>query len=370
MSRLVLSQLFFSLALLAAAAGCTKKSDSPNLSPNLSPNSSPDAAKAGANAKEVSIAIWSNYLSQEVQDKFTAATGIKLRVSNYASNEELLAKVQAGAAGIDVAVPSDYMVDVMIKLGVLQPLDAAKIPNRAGLDPGLLKQSFDPENKYSLPYAWSTAGIAVNRELFKGSLKSWKDLFTSKELAGKFSLLDDVREVTGAALKMNGFSVNSVNQAELDKAKATLKDARPRVKMYRSDTIDPLVNKEIAVAHAFSSDALKAADKTNGAIEYVLPEEGGTRAIDNVVLLKSAVNVEAAHQLINFLLSKESNVAFVTSSFGGPVVLATRELLPPKLRNNPALFPSPAVLSKLERIHDVGDATKLYDRLWTEVKAE
>jgi spermidine/putrescine-binding protein len=176
--------------------------------------------------------------------------------------------------------------------------------------------------------------------------------------------------VTAAALKMLGYSVNTTSQAELNKAKALLTELRPRVKMFRSDTVDPLINKEIAVAQAYSSEALQAAKKSGGKIEYILPEEGGTRAIDNLVILKGAKHIEEAHVLINYLLSKEANVSFVQVMMGGPVNVATRQLLPKELRDSSSLFPSAATLAKFERIKDVGQATKLYDRLWTELKAQ
>jgi spermidine/putrescine transport system substrate-binding protein len=332
--------------------------------------SSKDSSTTPGAAREVNLAIWAAYLSPETQEEFTKKTGIKIRVSNYVSNEDLLAKVQAGASGIDVAVPSDYMVEVMTKTGLLQQLDMQKIPNRSGLDTQFLKQEFDPENKVSLPYAWLTSGIAVNRELFKGPITGWKDLFENKELAGKISLLDDVREVMGAALKANGYSVNSAEPAELEKAKETLKSVRPRVKMYRTDSIDPLVNKEIAVAQAYSSDALKAREKTNGQIEYILPAEGGTRTIDNLVILKSARHVAEAHELINFLISREANVAFVRKNFGGPVVSATKNALPDELQKSASLFPKIDQMKKFERLKDLGPNTRTYDRIWTEIKAE
>jgi spermidine/putrescine transport system substrate-binding protein len=360
--------LFLALAVFGTAVSCTKRGDSGTSADNQ--KSATGAAGKDAENREVHLAIWANYLSPEMQLKFTESTGIKIRVSNYSSNEELLAKVQAGATGIDVAVPSDYMVEVMTKSGFLRPLDLAKIPNKDGLAETFLKQEYDPENRFSLPYAWTTAGIAVNRDLFKGPIKGWKDLFTQKELNGKIALLDDARETIALALKYNGFSVNTAKPEELNKAKETLKELRGRVKMFRSDSIDPLVNKEIIVAHAYSPDALQAARKSNGKIEYILPEEGGTRAIDNVVILKNAKNVEEAHALINFLLSREANVSFVKSVFGGPVVVATKDLLPKELQDNASLFPAAGTLSKFERIRDIGEATRAYDRLWTEIKSE
>lgn len=363
MSRLAFITSALVVVFSGAFSGCTKKDEAPTAA------SSAPAVKV-ADAGEVNLAIWANYLSPEMQERFTKETGIKLKISNFSSNEELLAKIQAGASGYDVAVPSDYMVGVLSKLNLLQPLDASKVPNKEDLDPNFLKQSYDPENKFSFPYAWTTTGLAVNKELYKGELKGWKDLFSKKDLAGKVSLLDDVREVTGAALKANGYSVNTINPEELKKAEATLIGARKGVKMFRSDTIDALTNKEVAVAHTYSTDALQAASKSGGKIVYMIPEEGGTRAIDNLVVLKSAKNVEAAHKLINFLLSHDANVSFVTTIMGGPVLKSTKDSLPAELKSNAALFPPPAVLSKLEGIHDVGDATKLYDRLWTEVKSE
>jgi spermidine/putrescine transport system substrate-binding protein len=349
--RSVVWGLVFSVGVLALAVGCTKKTEA-------------------SKERVVSVAIWNNYLSPEAQARFTKETGIKIQISNYASNEELLAKVQAGATGIDVAVPSDYMVEIMTKQGLLSALDSAKIPNKAGLDPKLLGQEYDPQNKFSIPYAWSSAGIAVNREIFRGEIKGWKDLFLNKELAGKFSLLDDAREVIAAALKMNGYSVNTTDAAALAKAKATLKEVRSRVKMFRSDMVDALVNKEVAVAHAYSVDALQAASKTGGKIEFILPEEGGTRAIDNLVILKTAKHIEEAHALINFLLSAEVNASFVNVIKGGPVVLKAKELLPAEVKANTALFPPDAVLSKFERIKDVGAESTAFDRLWTEIKSE
>jgi spermidine/putrescine transport system substrate-binding protein len=326
--------------------------------------------KESATSQTVNLAIWGNYIEPKLLEQFSKDTGIKVNVSNYASNEELLAKVQAGSSGIDVAVPSDYMVSIMTKLDLLHEIDSTKIANRSGISPELLGQSFDPQNKYSLPYAWSTTGIAINRELFKGTIKSWKDVFENPELKGKLSLLDDVREVMAAALKMNGNSVNATKEDELQKAKSILSQVKPRVKMFRSDTVEALLKKEVAVAQSYSTDALQAARKSNGQIEYILPEEGGARAIDTVVILKTAQNVEGAHKLINYMLSSDVNVSFVTNVMGGPVLKATKEKLSVDLQNNASLFPTGNTLSKFEGITDVGTATKLYDDIWTLFKTE
>lgn len=322
-----------------------------------------------SNNQKLNLAIWGNYLAPEIQAQFEKETGIQLHLSNYSSNEELLAKIQSGASGLDVAVPSDYMVEIMIKTGLLEPLKMNLIPHKDLISESLLKLSYDSENKYSLPYAWSTAGLVINTELYTKPITNWKQFFNNPDLKGKISMLDDSREVIGAALKMNGFSVNSIKPEELAKAKATLMSAKPRIKMFRSDTIEALINKEVAIAHAFSVDALQAMAK-NPKLVYLIPEEGGTRAIDNLVILKGAKNISAAHLLIDFLLRPESNIAFVTKVRGGPVLKATQEQLPVELRNNKALFPEENQLAKLERIQDLGDQTRLYDQLWTELKSQ
>lgn len=318
--------------------------------------------------KEVNLSIWGDYLSPELVKKFETETGIKINISNYSSNEELLAKVQAGAAGVDVAVPSDYMVKIMTHLNLLKTLDKSKIPNSKLVAPDVLKKNFDPMNTYSLPFAWSTAGVAVNRALFKGEIKSWRDIFTNSELAGKISFLDDAREVTAAALKMHGYSVNTTNPTEIKKAESTLLKMKPKIKMFRSDTIDILLNKQVAVAHAYSTDALQAAAKPGSQIEYILLDEGGTRAIDTLVVLKDAPHPESAHKLINFMLSESVNVQFVKTMWGGPVLSSTRAQLPEKVRNNQSLFPPAEKLARFESIEDLGENTKLYDELWTKVK--
>jgi spermidine/putrescine transport system substrate-binding protein len=341
MSRLIL--VFF---VILIAASCTKN-----------------------NQPEVNIAIWNNYLTEEVKQQFTKETGIKLNVLNFSSNEELLAKVQAGGAGIDVAVPSDYMVGVMIKLALLHEVQKDLIPSAAQIEPRMLQQSYDPKNQYSLPYAWITAGIAVRKDLYNKAILSWKDVIDNPELKGKIALLDDYREVTAAALKIDNESVNSINTEALQSAKLRMASLKNSAKMFTSDSVDILKNKEILVAHAYSSDALQAAAATNGKVDFIIPIEGGTRSLDNLVILKKTQHLPQAHQLVNFLLRKDINVEFVKKIKASPVVMGVRELLPAELRDSPILFPSAQKLSKLESLVDLGEKNKLYEEIWTALKS-
>ncbi|MGZ3804219.1 MAG: ABC transporter substrate-binding protein [Pseudobdellovibrionaceae bacterium] len=338
---LILFPLFF--------LSCTKKQESKTLS-------------------EINLAIWGNYLSPEVQKKFTEETGIKINITNYSSNEELLAKMQMGSSGIDMAVPSDYMVDIMIKLNLLEPLDSTRISNFKNLSPKFLAQPFDPTNKFSLPYAWTTTGVAVNRSIFKGNLKGWKDIFENPELKGKFSLLDDGREVIATALRMHGHSINTTNVKELQESEETLLKVKPNVKTFTSDTIDLLKNKEVALAQSFSSDALQAQAQSNGEIEFILPSDGGTRSIDNMVIVKGSKHKENVLKLMDYMLRTENNLIFVKKVRCGPVLTTTRALLPEDLKNNKALFPSEEQFRKLEQIRDLGKVNELYEAIWTKIK--
>ncbi len=321
-------------------------------------------------ARVVNLAIWSNYVSPELISKFEKKTGIKVQMSNYSSNEELLAKLSAGATGYDVVVPSDYMVFAMNKLGLLQELDRSSLTNFKSLDSKFLKKSYDPQNRFSVPYDWGTTGIAINHKLYKGEIKSWKQLFNTPELKGKVTLLDDVRETIGASLKMMGKSLNTKNPEDLKKAKEVLLKFKERVKGFTSEPMMPLVQGETAVAHAYMSDALHARHQSgNNDIEYVIPEEGATLWIDNLVIPKGSGHVKEAHEFINFLLEARSNVSTVMSVFVSPANKEAFALLPKEFQNNAGLFPKESVLAKTEMMEDLGEGTRLWEKVWTEVKA-
>lgn len=348
------SKSFFGIfCVVAALAGCTSKKET----------------VTERNTRKVNLAIWTNSISEDILKSFEAKTGIQVQVTNFSSNEELLGKLQAGATGYDVIVPTDYMVFVMSKLNLLKELERNKIPNFEKVDAQYMKKDYDKENKFSVPYAWGTTGIAVNKKLYKGDLKSWKQLFENQDLKGKFSLLDDARETLGAALKAQGKSLNSDAQVDIDKAKEMVLQARSRVKAFTSEPISLLVNGEVAVAHAYSCDALKAREQTNGQIEFFVPAEGGTFWLDNLAVFNKSQNTEEAYTLINFLLEPEFAAIRSQKTFSAPVIKNVLALLPAAFRETGGYLPSEKLLSKSEMIEDLGEKSQMWDRAWTEVKA-
>lgn len=357
------SALLLVAAVLSLPLGCTKKSRPENAQGASSPKSE--------TARTVHLAIWSNYISQELLTEFERRTGIHVVVSQYSSNEELLAKLQAGASGYDVAVPSDYMIYVMAKLGLLRPLNLSLLTQSKNLDPRWMGKSFDLKNTYSLPYDWGTTGIAINKTLFPGKIAGWKDLFRKNlDPSFKFSLLDDAREVIGAALKSMGYSLNSKNLDELEKAKALLLEVKSHVKAFTSEPLMPLTSGESAISHVFMSDALQARRTTGGKIQYVLPEEGSTLYIDGLVIPATSVHVSEAHEFINFLLEAKSNLGTVMSVLVAPANLEAFKLLPTDLKNDRSMFPSSDQLRNCEMVEDLGDFLPVIDRIWTEIKAK
>jgi len=319
---------------------------------------------------KVSLAIMPNYVSADTLAEFEKREGIKVQVSNFSSNEEFLSKLQAGISEYDVAVPADYMVLVLAKLGLMEELDLSQIPSAKQLNPQFLKKPYDPDNRYSVPFDQGTTGIAVNRKLYQGKIESWKDLLTGTDFAGKFSLLDDMREVIGAALKSLGYSLNSKNPEELKQAKELLLKTRHRIKAFTSEPIMPLVNQELVIAHAFMTDALQARKQAGGAIEYVFPSEGGVLWMDNLIIPKGARHRKEAHALINFLLEPKVIANIASNFFVAPANMQTLLLLPDDIRKNPAIFPSQEILKRYEMIQDLEDSLIVWDRVWTEIKVQ
>jgi spermidine/putrescine transport system substrate-binding protein len=319
--------------------------------------------------RTVHLAIWSKYLPPELIEEFEKKSGIRVRISHYSSNEELMAKLETGSSEYDVILPSDYMVSVMIHLGLLRELDYHQLKNVQSLDPRFLKKSYDPDNRYALPYDWGTTGIAVDHSQYPGSVKSWKELFLKVDLAGRFSLLDDAREVIGAGLKALGHSLNSVDPVHLSQVKTLLLQVKPRVKLFTSEPLTPLLNREVAVAQIFMSDALQARAIQGQEIEYLVPQEGGTLWIDHLAIPRRAQHPIEAHSLIDFLLEPKTNAETVKRVWVGPANRSAIELLPSQFRNHTTLFPSPGFWSSLEMIQDLGASLVVWDRLWTEVKA-
>ena len=310
---------------------------------------------------------WSDYASQDLLREFEQRYGAKVVVDTFSSNEELLAKLQTGASGYDVTVPSDFMVSSMIAQGLLAELNVAAIPNTAFLEGHLQRPAFDPDHRYAIPYLWGTVGIGYDSAVVTTIPDSWAVLWDER-YKGKISMLNDEREVFGAVLRSMGESMNVTDPATIDAAKRKLLAQKPLVKTYTSDHYDQLLaSGDVILAHGWGGPVARAM-RERPSIRYVVPKEGGTIWTDCLVVLQSSNKKELAMQFVNFLI--DARVAALTSE---RLLFATsnreaRRLVSPQILNNPAVYPSDDLIARMEWMTDVGKAMRIYDRAWTELK--
>ncbi|HWP43875.1 MAG TPA: extracellular solute-binding protein [Blastocatellia bacterium] len=325
-------------------------------------------ASREARGGQLNIYIWSNYLPDSVVAEFERRYEAEVNVELYDSNEALLAKLQSGSASYDVIVPSDYMVSVLREQGLLEEIDRERVRGFSNLDPQFVGLDYDPENRYTIPYMWGTTGIAFRKDKVGGAITSWAALWDAR-YRDRISMLDDVRETLGAALKYRGKSLNSTDPEEIAKAAGLLMEQKPLVKAYDSGGFDQLLlSGDVWVAQAYSGQIAKAMNEDE-AIGYVIPEEGCTLFVDNLCIPAGAKNRELAHQFISFVL--EAKVAAEIANLTGysTTNLAARPLIRPELLTNPAAYPARDMLERCELIEDVGEKVTLYDRWWTEIKS-
>src|SRR5688572_30288550 len=322
--------------------------------------------------KVLNVYIWSEYLPRSVIDDFTAKTGVKVNVSLFSKNEELLAKLQSGTADYDVVVPSDYMVNRLIRQKLLQPLDRSKLKAFENLDPKFLDQKFDPGNQYSLPYFWGTTGIGYNKKAVTEPVESWAALFDPK-YERKVLMLDDARECFAAALRSAGKSPNETDPATLEAAAAKLKEQKKRnvVRVYDSDAFhEKLSAGDVLLAQGYGGQFAKVIAEKPDELAYVIPKEGGTFWTDNLCVPATSRRTESVYAFLNYVLQPEVAAKIANEvSYASPNAAAKR-FLDKKLLDDPAVYPPEDVLKRCKFMEDLGEAAKLVDRHFSEVKAQ
>jgi spermidine/putrescine transport system substrate-binding protein len=323
---------------------------------------------APAAAEELNIYAWSGELPEEVVDDFAAETGIEVTLDTFDSNESLIAKLEAGAAGYDIVNPSQYAVQILAKKGLIEELDHGRIPNRGNLSEVFQNISYDAGNKYSIPYVWGTTGLAYNSDCVTEPVTSWKALWDEK-YAGRIYMLDNMLAAYIAGLQVNGFDANTTNPDEIAKATESLIEQKKILGGYNSTNFADLVaSGEACLVEAWSGSVLQVTvDNPN--VHFVLPEEGGTMWVDGYSIPKGAPNVEAAYKFLDYLLRPEVAAKTTELTKTANTVEKSKELLPKELAENSAVFPSQEQLAKADFILDLGDAMKHYQDGWTKVKA-
>jgi spermidine/putrescine transport system substrate-binding protein len=311
---------------------------------------------------------WADYIKPELVARFETEHHCRVVIDTFDSNEAMHAKLQAGAGGYDLITPSSYMVKTLFDQGLLQPLRHELIPNLIQIDPEHLKISLDKTLHHSVPYMLTNTGIAYRKSKVADFQPTWA-MFDAVSLKGRMTLLDDMRETIGAALKFSGFSLNSTNAQELAEARDIVIRWKKNLAKFENEQYKTgLASGEFLLVHGYSGDILQVQSE-NPDIAFAIPREGTSISCDDLVIPQSATQVELAHQFINFLhdpqVAKE-NTEFI--QYLCPNTGAYR-LLSPDIRENPSIFLDPAIRAKSEMIDDIGEALPLYTRMWDEIKA-
>jgi len=346
----------------------------PTVAPTATSTPKPTAAPPVVTSKELNLYAWSEYVPQELLDAFAKEYKVKVNYDTYASNEELLAKLQAGKTNYDVIIPSDYTVGIMIAQKMLEPLDMDHIPNFVNVDDPFKNLPFDPGNKYSVPYQWGSVGIAVNTAKVSKPITKFADLW-DPAFKDKLVVLDDEREIIGMVLLVLGYDKNSTDPAQLEAAKQKLIELKPNIKLFDSDSPKTALLSGEAVAGVVWNGEAALAHQENDKIIYVLPQEGMGLWYDNLAIPTGAPHKDAATAFIDFVLRPEMSILITKFFPYSSVNKAALELLKTadpatykQYMEFPATNPPADAVKNGKIVIDVGDATKLWDKVWTEAK--
>jgi spermidine/putrescine-binding protein len=323
-----------------------------------------------AGPQELHVYIWTNYHSDDAIKRFEQANNAKVTIDTYDNNEVIEQKLQSGTAPYDIVVPTEYMVTSLTKQDLLLPLDEGKLPGLKNVDPRLDVLKKEGQPRTGVPYLWGTTGLAYRADKITDPVDSWSAAFDAK-YKGKIVMLDDMRECFGAALRLDGKSINITEDAALQAAKARLTKQKPLLLAYdSSDFAGKIQAGDAWVVQGYSGELASVARESNGAIKYIVPKEGGTLAVDHLAIPKAAKNTELAYKFIEFML--DPAVAAETTNVTGYATAnaAARASIKPEILNDPAVYPPDEILSRCEALQDLGEATPKLDGMWTEIKAE
>ncbi|MCR5808519.1 MAG: spermidine/putrescine ABC transporter substrate-binding protein [Clostridiales bacterium] len=366
MKKLVSLVLALAMALLCTAAftGCKGSEEEADYS-------FADGDQYEYIGGELNILNWGEYIDEELITIFEEETGVKINYAKMTSNEEMLMKLRSPDCIYDLCFPSDYIIEQLIAQDMLVELDMSKIPNAKNISEKMLgiTDSFDPGNKYSLPYMWGTVGILYNTKMVDEEVDSW-DILWNEKYAGKIWQYDSVRDAIAVSLLRLGYDINTRNADEVNKAKEELIKQIPLLKGCGTDNIKTSMQKnKAALAVVYSGDALEAMDK-NPNLAYVVPKEGSNVWFDNVVIPKSAKNLEAAHAFINFindanLAARNTEYIYYSTPNQGAL-----DRLDEAYIGDEAYNPSEETLSRCSVFHDLGDFVDVFNSAWSEYKSK
>lgn len=311
---------------------------------------------------------WADYIKPELIERFEREQHCRVVVDTFDSNEAMYAKLKAGATGYDLVFPSSYMVDMMRRQEMLMPLDRARLPNLAHLDPAWITAAADPQCAYSVPYMISYSVLAYRQSKVPDFEPTW-GVFDRDSLSGRVTMLNDMRETLGAALKFLGLSLNTTNAAEIAQARDVVTGWKRHLAKFENEQYkNGIASGEFLVVHGYSGDILQVMDEEPD-IAVGLPREGTSIACDEMAIPRGARHAELAHAFINFMHTPEvaaENIEFVYYLCPN---LPAYSFVSEEVKGNPAVFLPDDIRVKSEVIRDLGEHNALYTRAWDQIKA-
>lgn len=313
---------------------------------------------------------WSDYIDPEVVASFEKAHRCRVKIDTFDSNETMYAKMLAGSSRYDVIFPSSYQIKLMVQRNMLQPLDKGKLPNvTSNFAESYKSVILNPEMTFNVPYAVTFTGLAYRKDKVGDAEISWASV-DNPAFKGRISLLNDFRETIGAALKSLGYSLNSTNPEELNKAADVVIRWKKNIAKFDNEQYKTgIASGEFFLGHGYSGDAAQIMLEDPEKIGFAFPKEGFTAACDEMVIPKDAPDPDLAHAFINFMYDPETaskNIQYICAAMPNKTAL---EKLPEEYRKNPAILPSADILSRAEVLKDLGDANALYSKIWDTIKA-
>lgn len=317
----------------------------------------------------LNIFNWTYYIPDAILEEFQRETGIKLVYDLYTSNEEMYAKLQAGATGYDIVVPTQDYVSIMRQQGMLEELDFELIPHFQFINPIIKeKNTYDPDFKHSVPYMFGTAGVAVNTLRVKDYERSW-NIFERPDIRGRATLLDDPRQTIGSALMYLGFSPNTTDPKELDAALEVLLRWKRNILRFDAESQGKgFASGEFWVVHTFAENVMMELDETKRATtDFFIPREGSPLYVDSFVVLKSAPNKRNAHRFINFI-HRPDIYARICKELEYPSINVEADKI---LALDPEYSPNYTLedLATSVIYLDVGEALDLYNQVWQKLRS-
>ncbi|GGM39134.1 putrescine-binding periplasmic protein [Longimycelium tulufanense] len=356
------SMAFFALAAQGATACAISEAPPRNASGATNTKASNNVAE-----NRLNFFNWTDYIAKDTIPGFEKESGIGVTYDNFSSNDELEAKIATGAPGYDLVVPSDNFLRRFVRTNLVRPLDHDLLPNLKNLERRFREADYDPGNRFSVPWAWGTTGLAYSRSQL-GTEVTGFDAYDLPAARGRSIVLDEARDGMGLGLLALGYDPNTKDAQQIEEATRYLLDLKKKIGQITSDVVEPLTSGQTPLAQVYSGDAFQAKD-TNPDLEYVIPEEGGLTYVDLLCVPATAPHAENAHRFIDYILRPDVGAELANTIRYGSANTAAKPMIDKELLDNPMVYPPADVLAKLPFTKDLGpDVEARYADAWTKVK--